>query len=175
MSFIQHSIAWARGEIFEASIMGGVGLLLLVIAFLYWRIGSTPGAKAMILPLLAVGLILGVAGISGRSGNQKHIERCEALEPDALPEFVRAEKERVEGFESLYNFTMILAPICFAAACIIFWLTLNPHARGVAVALLLIGASGLVIDLFAKERGDIYYGKILEELGETKAGEAPAL
>lgn len=42
MSFIQHSIAWAKGEMFESAMMGIGGVLLLVVVLVFWRVGQTP-------------------------------------------------------------------------------------------------------------------------------------
>ncbi|MDJ0766400.1 MAG: hypothetical protein QNJ97_25725 [Myxococcota bacterium] len=46
MNFIQHSINWSKGKIFEATVIEVFGLLTVVAGFLFWKLGSTPGAKA---------------------------------------------------------------------------------------------------------------------------------
>lgn len=164
MQFIQHSIEWAKGEIFESSITGGAGLLLIALALVFWKFGQTPGAKAMLIPLGLTGMLLAFSGVSGYNSNQKRIEEYKAVDPTELVDFVKSEKERVEGFESLYTFTMVFAALCFAAACTIFWLTSNPHWRAAAIALVVLGSAGLIIDSFSKERADVYYGEILRAL-----------
>lgn len=166
MEFIQHSIMWAKGEMFESLLTGAFGVLLILVGFLFWKLGQTPAAKAMLLPLVAAGLLLSVAGGSGYFSNQQRVQQYEAMPSQELKEFVKSEKQRVDDFQSLYTYTQIFAAICFVAASVMFWLSINPHLRAVAITLALLGLAGLVIDFFSKERADIYYAEILEVFEE---------
>ena len=164
MDFIQHSINWARGEIFEGIVVGVFGVLMIIISILFWRLGVTPNAKAMFLPLLAVGLLFAVTGVFMGFNNHRRITLFEKEYQKTPITFIEAEKKRVEDFQPLYTFTLILAPVCFAIAVAIFWLSLNPHLRAIGISLVIIGLAGLVIDSFSKERADTYYTKIQREL-----------
>lgn len=44
-----------------------------------------------------------------------------------------------------------------------FCLTPHHNLRAIGIVLAIIGVAGLIIDLFAKERADIYYEAIIEE------------
>ena len=47
MEFIEHTVAWCRGEIFEGRLLALFGAVVVTLGLLFWRFGSTPGAKAM--------------------------------------------------------------------------------------------------------------------------------
>lgn len=160
MSLLDSASQWAKGEIFEANLMAFAGLGLVVLAWVFPRFGETPAARAMWIPLLVVGLLLLVAGVAGHITNQIRLGEFAAQFADDPAAFAQAEKLRVEGFQSLYTFTLVLAPVCFAAATALHWFSLNPHLRAVGIALALVGLAGLTIDFFSKERADRYYAAI---------------
>jgi hypothetical protein len=170
MDFLQYTINWTRGEIFEGTMIGLFGIVTFIIGALFWKFGVTPGARAMLIPLLVLGLFFAATGISMYNTNQKRIpvfQEAHAQDPAA---FVQSERERVEGFQYLYTITLVLAPVCFVLATAFFWLSMNHHLRAVGIALVLFGLSGLVIDYFSKERADIYYEQVLialEEQGDS--------
>ena len=159
---------------FESALTASAGLLTMGIAFACWRFGGTPAARAVFIPLLAVGLLLASAGVWGYLSNQRRLVEFEQAFHESQAAFVQAEKERVEGFDSLYTFTLVLAPTCFVLATVLFWWTLNPHWRAVGIALVLIGLSGLVIDYFAQERADTYYEAIRAELAASTGARPPS-
>ena len=167
MDFIQHSINWVKGEMFEGTIIAIFGVFTIMISILFWRLGGTPSAKAMFYPLLIVGLLFTITAVSMGLNNHRRITLFEKEYREAPRTFVENEKKRVENFKPLYTFTLILAPVCFAVATVIYWLSLNPHLRAVAIALVIIGLAGLVIDSFSKERADTYYTKIQMELEDS--------
>lgn len=170
MSFIEHSIRWADGEQLEAALTAMSGVSLASIAVAFWFLGQTPHARAMLIPLLAVGGLLTFAGSFGYASNRDAAARYERAYSKDPVAFLDAEQERVEDFESLYTFTLVLAISCFITAIAMFWLSSNPHVRAVGIALSVVGVAGLVIDNFAKERADIYYEKILEEQVRSRPG-----
>ena len=48
MDFVQHSIDWAKGEIFEATLIAAFGLLTILAGVLFWKLGKSPNAKAVV-------------------------------------------------------------------------------------------------------------------------------
>lgn len=172
MELVRYSIAWVRGEILEMTVVAIAGITFAALGILFWRLGVTPLARAMLVPLVVVGVLFASIGVSGYVSNQRRIPAFEQAFRDDATAFARAEKERVEGFQYMYTITNVLAPICFAVAVLLFWLTLNPHARAVGIALVLFGLSGLVIDGFSKERADLYYARVTEALAGQDGGAA---
>ena len=73
MDFIQHTINWCSGEIFEGKLLALWGLAILIVTFFFWKTGTTPFAKAIVIPLLVVGLLTVASGASLVVNNNKRI------------------------------------------------------------------------------------------------------
>lgn len=164
MDILRHSMQWIRGEISEMVLIAAGGLAVAAAGLAFHRFGATPLAKAMLVPLVSIGLFFGALGLAGYVNNQRRIPVFERAAREDAVAFVRAEKVRVEGFQNMYAVTNVLAPLCFAAAATLFWVTLNPRARGIAIGLVLFGLFGFLVDGFSKERADLYYAQLLEAL-----------
>lgn len=163
MSIVEHSVAWAEGEMFESASIAAAGALTISAGIAFRVIGTTAGAKAMLIPLLVAGGIFLASGTSGYFSNRARIAEFQEAHSEDPEAFVVEERARVEGFSSLFLFTMILAPSLFLIATLIFVFTLNAHARAAAIAMCIVGLAGLTIDFFAKERADIYYAYLSAE------------
>jgi O-antigen/teichoic acid export membrane protein len=168
MDFIQHTINWVKGEIFEAIIFGGFGLLTIICSLLFWIFGATLNSKAVTIPFSLVGIFFLITAISGIVNNNKRVrEYTDAYQLNKV-EFVFSEKKRVEDFQYLYKMTIIIASVSFALALSFFYLSDNFRLRAVGLALILFGMTGLVIDYFSKERADNYYKTILMQIERNK-------
>lgn len=164
MEFIQHSINWIKGEIFEAYIYGAFGLLLIFSSLIFWKFGHTSNSKALIIPLIVVGLFFFGAAISGIYSNKQRSHEYKQAFMKNKTEFIKSEKARVENFQYLYKITIIIASVCFLLAICTFVFTQHPTLRGIGIALVIFGITGLIIDYFSKERADIYYTIITKSL-----------
>jgi len=168
MDFIQHTINWIKGEIFEAIIFGSFGLLTIICSLLFWIFGATLNSKAVIIPFLLVGIFFLITAISGIvSNNKRGKEFTDSYQLNKV-EFVFSEKKRVEDFQYLYKMTIIIASLSFIVALSFFYFSDNYRLRAVGIALILFGMTGLVIDYFSKERADNYYKTILLEIERNK-------
>lgn len=167
MDFLHHTLDWTKGEIFESSLIGLCGAFLMGAGFLFRKFGETPAAKAMFVPLLIFGGLLLATGIAGYISNTGRLTAFADAYQENPSTFALSEKQRVEDFQFLYTIVLILAPVCFVVASALFWWTMNPTVRAIAITLALFGFSGLIIDFFSKERADIYYEKILTELNRS--------
>lgn len=166
MNFFNHTSAWIKGELFEAVLIFSFGLATILAGYLFWKIGTTPSSKALLLPLVITGIIY--AGIGGGmfASNNKRIKAFELAFQQAGKPFVQSEKARVEGFQYGYLISKIVATLFFTATLLIFWSTKNPVWQGIGIGLALFALAGLVVDYFSQERADIYYKTILEALKE---------
>ncbi len=172
MDFVRHSIHWVRGEILEMTLVAVAGLAVAAIGLAFGRLGATPLARSLLVPLVVLGLLFAAIGASGYFASQRRIPAFEAAYRADAAAFVRTEKARVEGFQYMYKITNVLAPICFALATGLFWLSLDPRARAAGIALVAFGLFGLVVDGFSKERADIYRAAILQALPRPTAAGA---
>jgi len=164
MNFFNNTSAWIKGELFEASLILSFGVITLISGFLFWKIGTTPNAKALLMPLAISGVIY--AGIGGGmlvSNNKRIAEFSRSYQHDNKA-FIKSEKKRVEDFQYGYTVSKIVAAVFFTVTLLLFWFTKSPTWQGVAIGLSYFGLAGLIIDYFSKERADIYFQTILEAL-----------
>ena len=164
MKLYEHTQNWLKGELFEGTIVLVSGIILLIISLVLWKFGSTPNAKALIIPIMVVGLlfILGIGGLM--VSNQKRISNFEKSYQENPKEFIESEKHRVEDFQVLYKYSVGFAAISFLLTIIAFGFMENRIFQSVCIALMLISVSLIVIDHFSKERAKIYYQHILTEI-----------
>ncbi len=120
----------------------------------------------MFIPILIYGLVLTQSGVSSHMKNNALIDHYKEIYESPPVEFIHNEKDRVESYTALFKAVMIGALISFLLAVTLFWFSLNPHVRAVAIMLSLFGTSALTIDFFAKERADVYYSAIQAELAD---------
>lgn len=169
MDFLSYTIAWIKGEIFEAILFGASGLLIMIGSLAFLKFGNTPNAKAVIVPFALVGLFCVAAAISLWVSNSKRLVAYPEAYGKNKTEFVLSEKKRVEDFQYLYKMTVIVAGIFFALGIGFFLFTGNHIVKATGLALVFFGFTGLFVDYFSKERADIYYKAITTELQKHQA------
>jgi len=162
MEFIQHTIAWCKGEIFEGRLILLSGIVVIALAFLFYKIGTTPNAKALFYPLLVLGILYVGIGFTMSYSNPKRIIEFQKAFTENPEDFIQSEKERVEGFQ--YMYTLIMATASFTFALLVFWFSSSPTLKAVAITVAILGISGLVIDHFSEERAANYYQHIQNEI-----------
>ena len=162
MDFFTHTTAWVKGEILEALLITAFGLVTLAGGFLFWKLGSVPAAKALLLPLIVTGLIYSAIGISMYISNQKRLTEYDQNYQQPSLSFINAEKQRVERFQYMYVISKVVATVFFAVTLLLFWFTKNPGLHALGIGLTLFALTGLVVDYFSQERAEIYYQAILK-------------
>jgi len=166
MDFIQHTLNWTRGEILESTIFGIFGFACLLISAAFWKFGSTPGARALIIPMLVIGLLYTAVGSFGIYNNTQRLTKfTEAYESDPRG-FFQKEKDRVEGFMTWYFYTFGTGTVMILAGLGLFLFVGSPNPRGIGLALILMGFSFLCIDFFSEERAVTYQQEILKVLNQ---------
>ena len=169
MELIDYTNKWVSGEIMEdfAMIVGGV--FCLVFAFVAWRWGTSESARAIILPLMVVSVIL--IGLGGSLAYSNHTRQKQFVEQyqESPEKFLESEKARVAEFMKIYPQTIIVSAVMMVIAICVFAFCNKPWLRASALALILIALAALTIDFFSKERGVIYQQELnnfqTEEVG----------
>ena len=172
MEFIEHAVAWCRGEIFEGRMLALFGASVVALALAFWKLGSTPSARAMFLPLLCVGLVALAVGISMNFNNQARIPAYRAAYAEDATGFVESELQRTEAFIRWYPYTMYTFSLVILVGCAIFLWKPTPLGRAIGLATIIMGLSVLFLDHFSEERAERYHSKILEEVQQK--GAAPS-
>lgn len=160
MDAIQHTVSWIKGELFEGKLVFAFGVLTCISAFLFWKIGTTPNAKAMLFPLLAVGVMfMGIGGGMLYSNPKRLMEFPKAYEENPVA-FVQSEKERVETFTKWYPITRYVMTGLALVGLLSFLFWDKPIGRAIGIALLLMVIASFVVDHFSEERAKIYYEQL---------------
>ena len=156
MELIDYTNKWVTGEILEdfAMIVGGV--FCLVLALVAWRWGTSESARAIILPLTVVAVILIGLGGSLAYSNHTRQKLFEEQYQESPAKFLESEKARVTDFMNIYPKTIIVSAVMMVIGICVFAFCSTPWLRASALALILIALAALTIDFFSKERGVIY-------------------
>ena len=156
MELIDYTNKWISGEIMEdlAMIVGGVACF--VLALMAWRLGTSESARAIILPLTVVAVIL--VALGGSLAYSNHMRQKQFVEQyqESPDKFLESEKARVADFMKIYPQTIIVSAVMMVIAICVFAFCDKPWLRASALALILIALAALTIDFFSKERGVIY-------------------
>ena len=92
MEIISSSLQWCKGEIFEGRLYLLFGLCVCLLAFIYWKAGSTAFAKTMFLPFLLVGLLASGTGLGLMFSNEKRTLDYQQAYDASPSEFLAREK-----------------------------------------------------------------------------------
>jgi len=164
MDFINHTISWCEGEIFEGKMFSLFGFVVLIIALLYWKFGHTNFAKAMFVPLLIVGLLCSSGGLGLIYSNTQRIPQYQKEFSANQVGFIQSEKERTENFIKWYPYTMYGMSVLIILGLCSFLFLGSPYGRSIGLSLVVFGVSILFLDHFSEERADGYHQKIQQEL-----------
>lgn len=165
MEFIQHTINWAKGEITEAMIMSVFGALIILCSVLLWKFGTTPNTKSLIIPLMLIGSLPFFYGIFGVISNKNQIPIYEKSWEQNQEKFIKAEYERVKGFDEIFKYSYPFAIIFTVCGAILFFIVSSPNWKAISLAMITLGLMAYYIDYFASERAEIYLKQIEVELG----------
>jgi hypothetical protein len=164
MEFIEHAIAWCKGEIFEAKLILLFGIIVLVSAFLFFKGGTTPSAKAMLYPLLVVGIMYSAIGGGMLYSNPKRIVEFKQAYAENPTAFIESEKKRTDEFISWYPKTRYIMMVLGVIGILLFLFWAVPIGRAIGISLIIMMLGTFVVDHFSEERAEIYHKHIIESL-----------
>lgn len=164
MNFFNSTSAWIKGEILEGILIFAFGATTILSGWLFWKFGTTPNAKALIIPLIIAGFVYAALGGSMYVSNQNRLPIFRQSFTQNKSEFIQTEKKRVEDFQYMYTISKVVAAVFFLLTLLIFWFSKSSSLQGWGIGLTLFAISGLVVDYFSQERAEIYYKAILEAL-----------
>ena len=160
MELIDYTNKWVTGEIMEDFAMVVGGVFCLIMALVAWRFGTSESARAIILPLMVVAVIL--IGLGGSFAYSNHTRQKQFVEQyqESPEKFLESEKARVADFMKIYPQTIIVSGVMMVVAICVFAFCDKPWLRASALALILLALAALTIDFFSKERGVIYQDEL---------------
>ena len=156
MELIDYTNKWVSGEIMEDFAMVVGGVICLILALVAWRWGTSESARAVILPLTVVAVILiALGGSLAYNNHQRRTQYAEQYQ-ESPQKFLESEKARVADFMKIYPQTIIVSAVMMVIAICLFAFCDKPWLRASALALILLALAALTIDFFSRERGIIY-------------------
>ncbi|HEY8937609.1 MAG TPA: hypothetical protein VIM65_20425, partial [Cyclobacteriaceae bacterium] len=120
MNLFNGTAAWIKGEIFEAVLILAFGVVIILSGVMFWKFGTTPNSKALVIPLVVTGIVYSALGGSMYISNHKRLPAYQLNYDKNKLVFIQAEKERVESFQYMYTISKIVATIFFTCTLIIF-------------------------------------------------------
>lgn len=157
---MQNTINWYNGEIFEGKFILAFGIFLILTASLFYFLGNTPTAKALLIPMLIIGIFFSITGANMIRYNGKQKQEVAKKYEQNPKEFINAEIKRVDDFQYLYPMSIAISLACFLIAIALLYFTQNVNLKAIAISLILFGMAFAVIDYFSKERATIYYEQL---------------
>ena len=156
MEQIDYTNKWVMGEIYEDLAMVVGGLIVLVLAILAWRLGTSESARAIIWPLLIVAFIFIGGGAAMAYNNHTRKAQYAQQYQENPQQFLDSEKARVDDFMKIYPQTIIVSAVLMVVAICLFAFCTRPWLRATGLTLILVALAALAIDYFSKERGVTY-------------------
>lgn len=89
MEEIQDTINWYNGEIFEAKFILGFGLFLILTSLLFYFLGNSPAAKALLIPILVISVFFLATGANMIYSNNKKVKGIEARYHQNPKDFIK--------------------------------------------------------------------------------------
>src|SRR6218665_655540 len=157
MNFYNHTLNWITGELFEAYFIANFGVITIIGGILFGKFGSTLNAKALVIPLIVVGIVYAAIGFSMIVSNNNRLTSYKKDFEKDHHAFVKAEKKRVENFQIGYKISKIVATVFFPITLLLFWFSKSAAVHGFGLGLALFALAGLIVDYFSQERANKYY------------------
>ena len=162
--FIEHTANWYKGENFEAGMLIIWGLLMVILAFYFWKFSHYDVSRVLVVPILVVGLFWGIAAGYGLIRNKQRLEKARIEYKENPETFMKNEDKRVGGFFKYYRYLLpgwsIL--IIIGLSVFIFWG--GNLSRAIGLAIILFSVAGLMVDHTSEQNAKKYHLEIEKEL-----------
>ncbi len=162
MEIVKTSIEWAKAEVFSSQVTILLGVLIVLGSLGFWHWGKTDVARGFVLPLLSVGVLACVIGISFYVTNSNRIKNFETAYKLDQKEFIESEllrtQKTINEFDGIV-FKVIPCLMMFCALLIVF--VDKPIWRTWCISILLLFLLIMLIDVNAKARIQHYHQELV--------------
>lgn len=156
MDLIKHTAEWASGDALQGKIMLGLGVLMLVLAFLILR-SDHQMLRGMLIPIgliSAIGLAYG--GFLTFSRPTHVLKVTELYQKDAKAA-VTQELAKAENDHKTYSALLKVWPVLIAISALLLLFITKEYYRGLLLGLVGLFFIGLLLDTFLHHRLQPYY------------------
>jgi hypothetical protein len=156
------STDWAKAEIFSAKMVGLYSLLVLLLASGFWQLGKTAMARAFIIPLIVMAILMIAVAAGLYLANKPRISQFQKEVNNDPEVFLQKEVQRTAKSQAELGmvFKVLPAIIIIAAFLIIF--VPSPQSRAIGITVILLMASLMVVDSNIDARNTAYHRNLLK-------------
>ena len=167
IDILKTALEWAKAEMFSSAFFALFGLIALAASYGFWQMGKTDMARAYIIPLLVVGILLLILGIGLIIPNQLRLSSFEQAYNSDISAFIAAEMARVEKTINGYHNAIFKGIPVIIIACVFLHLFFRgPVWQASLISIIAMMVIVLIIDTNANQRL-IFYKQALTEARET--------
>ncbi len=162
MRFIEHTERWFRGESIEAVMLIVFGLALTALGLFFWKVDHSSATRALIIPLVTVGLFFSIAAGVLQVRNAKRLDQFKQQHNHDPAAFVQAEMKRVDDFSRWYRPLLISWSVLMVVGLGLFHFWGGNVGRAVGIGLVLFAVLGLMVDHTSEANAKVYRDAIDE-------------
>jgi hypothetical protein len=162
MDIIKLSTDWAKAEVFSAKMVTLLSLLFFLASIGFWQLGKTVMAKALVWPLLVVGILMIAIAAGLYLANKPRIESFEIACKNNPDQFVQSEIARTAKSQSDLALIVfkVLPAISIVAALLVISVS-TPAWRAIGITVVLLMACLMFIDSNTAARNADYHQQLL--------------
>jgi ABC-2 type transport system permease protein len=162
VDILKLSTDWAKAEIFSAKMVGLYSLFIFLLAVGFWQLGKTVMARAFVIPLIVMAMLMLTVAAGLYLTNKPRIVRFQKEVNNDTDAFLQKEVQRTAKSQAELGvvFKVLPAIIIVAALLIIFVPSLQWRAIGITIILLM--ASLMVVDSNTDARNTAYHRNLLK-------------
>ncbi|MGN8070192.1 hypothetical protein [Mucilaginibacter sp. 22184] len=163
MDFIQKITQYYHTESRHGFTGAAFGVLLIIVGLLFWRFSKPLSLlKGLSLPLLVIGLVMGMGGFGDGYVTQKALPQKLRLYRENKQAFFKEEVPKVERtHHSWLRIRIVWSVLAFAGALLLFTVK-KSYWIGVGLGALLMGIIGNVEEAISMRFNERYYQEVLQ-------------
>ena len=152
---------WAKAEMISSAFFAIFGLLFVLTSLCFWHYGKTVSAKAFIIPLLVVGVLLLILGIGLVISTQMRLSAfADALNSDSAA-FIATEIAYIDKTMMGYqNAIFKILPLCLIASALLMLFVKSPLWHASLITAMAMFVIIMLIDTNAHARLADYKEKL---------------
>ena len=165
MDFAQQLVSYYKGEWLEAALLAAFGVVTTGLVTGMWQhTDNNALLKGLFYPIAFLAVFTVLAGTFGVYNNSQRLANLPVQYAEKPLVFLQAERARFESANGVNAWWLPLkllwAALAMAGIALSFS-TRSDFVNGLSIGLIIIGATGFVIDGFAHQRAKIYTAALL--------------
>ena len=163
IDILKTALEWAKAEMFSSAFFAVFGLMAVAASYGFWQMGKTDMARAYIVPLLVVGVLLIILGVGLIIPNQLRLSSFETAYHNDVSAFLTTEIARVDKTIHGYNNAIFKGiPVIIIGCILLHFFFRGPLWQASLISIIAMMAIILIIDTNANQRLVTYKQALIE-------------